>query len=1458
MPDSTVLAKLLEPILEVARHQRLDPQELLQNAGLTLETLNQPGARISSQTHNDLLATLAERLGNPRIALRIGEATQPRMLGSVGFLMTTATDLNSSFQLLADYMPILLEGAHLDYRETPSGRILRLELSQSLPFTEEWLLACLYNWPRWLSGKQIPAVSVSLLQSEPDKSHVWQQFFAAEVRFDAPANQIILPSRYLEYPCLDANEEMHQLHREFADTLLSHSSEESALIARIRSQIRLQLANGEGQVRREQIAGLLNMSLRTMQRKLGTLNSSFQQLLDQTRKEATLQEIRKGKLSFGEISYRMGFSNPSAFQKAFKRWQGMPPTEYRRQLSASAEPVQPADKETALDNLPALSLSEFYPLALQLVASSRLWPLQAACTTPAMLKLSRHQEQFRIRRDNSPEKNHLDRLRYQAPEYDFSSLRPQLGSNAARLYNLGTLLFRLLSSSDAFDQPDIGAILDAKQHPDRVPLPRHLPDHLAALIIRLLAADTQTRYHSDAALTADLMRSQQLWQQKTDPQQYPPDPDLPSQIELNSAILWQTPLAELSPLIAQTQDFQHIAICGGSGSGKTAFLNYLQQQLCHHAIVLYADASIDAEHPLPVQIFSPLIHRMYRAPAHWQQRLRQHLSYPLQLGRQLSGLSSLYGESTTSDAAPALKESQWLQSYRELLQACGDQTVVLMLDNCDQLSPFGQSLIHDLLSRPLSQPLLLITTASHPDTSPGNEIHWLQPLTPAQISQLVAASLAMENRPASDSVVLAALLSRKTDGSLAQISQLLSELQQGGALSYRSDQAQWRYNDDQSPVVADSALGPLYSDTLLQLHSISRELLNIAAVIDAPFSLDQVADLMADPLARMEIHLWPLLQSNILVRCEGQPQRFSFSHPQLASFIYRNIPAQHRCQLHLHIGLSLIPQGGADDEPLSSAHLSHLAHCPHLLPPDQRQLFAAQCRDLASLALQQDDAGRGLQLTQHGLKLQTSASDGLNFELQILHWQSLWALKRQDAAVAVYRKLKRSQRLPQQQQLLLYHRARQLSESGQQADALKLLNQALTLLGAPIPDDNTALRLQLADQWSRLELAPGDDADSGEEPHRALLELYAQVAELRGFPLHQACAITRPGLPAMSETAQRPWDAVTFAGLSFVSSWLIEDPGSAQRYARQALERAERLPDCGHKARALLICGSRTCHWYQDHAHAAQLVQQATDIALNSREWALAGQAIVIGVNQQLFADQPLPDSKALEAGPLEQLRQLQLPHQVARLKNSALWLVQQLAGNQKSAAPWQLPAADSSDSWHMLARSCSALLMDNRAEWDRCLRHETQLENQLAGQQAVALMQLFTTLMRLDRLRSPHTGHHPLLRHEVQRQSARFELWAERNPANFGAMWLLIRAESASLGERPAEAIECYEQALQGASGLMLQALISERYGKYSVALKRPAAGNLLIRQAITLYRQWSAEAKAAQLEQWLSRFAH
>jgi len=339
-PAASFNVKLIHALLQLVQHQGIGVEQALIGSTIEQSSIDTPGQRHSIDAFEALLSSLIKSTGNTKLAIQAAQATEPRTLGCLGFIMSTANTLQDAYQMLADYFSLVYEGIHLNINHQQQYCELHLELSQDSPVVIEFFIACLLNWPRWLTGRTIPAQSVHFnFQGNSEQQHYRQ--LATEVKFSQNKALILINSQYMRLNCLEANPEMHQLHCQYADSLQLKSTHQQAIIAQTKHQIRQLIQAPKSTdaiaIRREQVADNLNLSLRTFQRKLSELDTSFQSIYDTVRHETCIQLMTQPTLNFGQIAYKLGFSNLSAFQKAFKRWMNTSPSQYRKQLIKPTE-----------------------------------------------------------------------------------------------------------------------------------------------------------------------------------------------------------------------------------------------------------------------------------------------------------------------------------------------------------------------------------------------------------------------------------------------------------------------------------------------------------------------------------------------------------------------------------------------------------------------------------------------------------------------------------------------------------------------------------------------------------------------------------------------------------------------------------------------------------------------------------------------------------------------------------------------------------------------------------------------------------------------------------------------------------------------------------------------------------------------------------------------------------------
>jgi len=176
------------------------------------------------------------------------------------------------------------------------------------------------------AGTRIMPVHVTMQRPEPVDKTAYEDMFGPSIEYAAPAHRLSFDAVLVNTPLSTAHPELARLNDQTVIDYLARC-ERSNLTMQVRAGIIEQLPNGRPN--QEDIAQTLNTSLRSLQRKLKDEDTNFKALLNETQQDLALQYIRDSNRTIGEITYLLGFSEPSNFTRAFKRWTGKSPGEFR-------------------------------------------------------------------------------------------------------------------------------------------------------------------------------------------------------------------------------------------------------------------------------------------------------------------------------------------------------------------------------------------------------------------------------------------------------------------------------------------------------------------------------------------------------------------------------------------------------------------------------------------------------------------------------------------------------------------------------------------------------------------------------------------------------------------------------------------------------------------------------------------------------------------------------------------------------------------------------------------------------------------------------------------------------------------------------------------------------------------------------------------------------------------------
>jgi AraC-like DNA-binding protein len=325
----SVSVLLARPLVLALGSERLAP--FWTATDLRPELVADDDARISPAQFCVAWAEAIRLTGNPQLALAIASATPPGAFGIVEYVCRAAPTLGEALRQWVRYLNLLDDAVEvaLDVEgERASLRVVR-ESEAPAPASHELCFALVARHARQLASSPFRVIAVELAhRGDPAPYRVW---FDAPAVFGAEHTQLVLPRTALEIALASSDPQLLTILTRAASDLTRRGSSDPTIAAQVARVLQNELRNDGGTI--EHIAKRLGLTARSLQRRLKDEQTSFHAVREQVRNELARRYLAE-RLSIAEISFLLGFSEPSAFFRAFKRWTGLTPLEARRRVSA--------------------------------------------------------------------------------------------------------------------------------------------------------------------------------------------------------------------------------------------------------------------------------------------------------------------------------------------------------------------------------------------------------------------------------------------------------------------------------------------------------------------------------------------------------------------------------------------------------------------------------------------------------------------------------------------------------------------------------------------------------------------------------------------------------------------------------------------------------------------------------------------------------------------------------------------------------------------------------------------------------------------------------------------------------------------------------------------------------------------------------------------------------------------
>lgn len=336
--SSSVSVAYLQGLLDHLERQGFDSSTLLARVHLTPQILSQRDQRIAASVYLDLLALGVQLTGDEHLGLHLGEAVRPGYYGVLGYLIMSCATLSDALHRQARYAALVGNLLHIDLADEPPregheplvAHSCRPLVDQQQRQLCEETLAAWVTFGRWISGLNVPPSEVRFQHAAPADTSEHARIFRCPVLFEQADNALVFPKRLLTTPLGQADAQVRLMLDAYAERQLGEIRLGQSLLERARLELSRQLPQTGADL--QQIAARLALSPRTLQRRLREAGLSFNQLVDETRQQLVLHYLRDPALELAEIAFLVGFSEPASLARAFRRWTGQSPGEYRRHL----------------------------------------------------------------------------------------------------------------------------------------------------------------------------------------------------------------------------------------------------------------------------------------------------------------------------------------------------------------------------------------------------------------------------------------------------------------------------------------------------------------------------------------------------------------------------------------------------------------------------------------------------------------------------------------------------------------------------------------------------------------------------------------------------------------------------------------------------------------------------------------------------------------------------------------------------------------------------------------------------------------------------------------------------------------------------------------------------------------------------------------------------------------------
>ncbi len=318
---------------ELAQHYGLDCEQLLKEAGLPEDLLQQSQSMLPLADALRLFLTILMHTGDVGLGFEAGRHVRPRSYQVLGYAILASATMQEAIERLTRFEKLAGNIGSSELRI--DGPVARLQwwcpvVGEPARYLREAAITGWVTFSRQLLRDAPQPRRVCFSHAAPKDTQRYQEYFACAVEFGASFDGVEFDTAHLQLPLQSADPGLSEMMQREANVQLEAYDVQTNLVAAVREQVYLLLVEGEPGI--ERVAQRLGLAERTLQARLRKQGFSFQQIVENLRRTLADIYLLDRRLSLTDISMLLGFSEQSSFTRAFRRWHGESPVQARQRM----------------------------------------------------------------------------------------------------------------------------------------------------------------------------------------------------------------------------------------------------------------------------------------------------------------------------------------------------------------------------------------------------------------------------------------------------------------------------------------------------------------------------------------------------------------------------------------------------------------------------------------------------------------------------------------------------------------------------------------------------------------------------------------------------------------------------------------------------------------------------------------------------------------------------------------------------------------------------------------------------------------------------------------------------------------------------------------------------------------------------------------------------------------------